>query len=504
MGLKAKDLYKITLKEFLNQNPEYKKQSKEIQNQRFELFEEERQSNINRCILKRQELIANTKKVKPKEKNYKKNYDEDSEEDIFDFNDYNDLKLKYKVRNSDDNYIIRKNFSSKKQKFIPKNMILITDNSYVMNKSNGQKSELTKDEVSKYTCIQNEKKKLVKKAETKDEHLMRYLKVQLDRAKELNKVKEKLNKKDEKIKKFIKVKNKGLKQMENERYKDHQDVFERQKIYEKILSNYDQQIYITKKQQQEQNKQDDKSKTLEPKKLSKEKSKTKTKMDELKELIKDYEKKNDEYKQRISDMFELKDAKEKEEKIKEKRQQKEENTTKKSSSYLMKKKLTDMGDKIELEKIRRENALMNSMNLYQTRINKFLKENEVKEQKIKEAILKADQERNERKQKMANHMDTVRKNIENNEKEKAEKRQKLIEDIERKDLKDYAIKQEKLKMVEERRKMNKLNKEEREAMKLKIQDIIKKEKNIAEGEDNEEIIKKLLNETHKTINKNEI
>ena len=72
MGLKAKDLYKITLKEFLNQNPEYKKQSKEIQNQRFELFEEERQSNINRCILKRQELIANTKKVKPKEKNYKK------------------------------------------------------------------------------------------------------------------------------------------------------------------------------------------------------------------------------------------------------------------------------------------------------------------------------------------------------------------------------------------------------------------------------------------------
>ena len=119
---------------------------------------------------------------------------------------------------------------------------------------------------------------------------------------------------------------------------------------------------------------------------------------------------------------------------------------------------------------------MNSMNLYQTRINKFLKENEVKEQKIKEAILKADQERNERQQKMANHMDTVRKNIENNEKEKAEKRQKLIEDIERKDLKDYAIKQEKLKMVEERRKMNKLNKEDREAMKIRIQDIIKKEK----------------------------
>ena len=41
-------------------------------------------------------------------------------------------------------------------------------------------------------------------------------------------------------------------------------------------------------------------------------------------------------------------------------------------------------------------------------------------------------------------------------------------------------------------------------MKIRIQDIIKKEKNISEGEDNEEIIKKLLNESHKTINKNEI
>ena len=106
-----KNLYKLSLEEFLLQNPEYKKQSKEIQNQRYELFETERLSNINRCILKRQELIANMKKVQPTEKKKYKDYnEEESEEDIFNFNDYNDLKLKYKVRNSEDNYIIRKNF----------------------------------------------------------------------------------------------------------------------------------------------------------------------------------------------------------------------------------------------------------------------------------------------------------------------------------------------------------------------------------------------------------
>ena len=105
---------------------------------------------------------------------------------------------------------------------------------------------------------------------------------------------------------------------------------------------------------------------------------------------------------------------------------------------------------------------------------------------------------------MTNHFNDVRKNIINNEKMKEEKRKKLIEDIEKKDLKDYAIKNEKIKMNEERKKMNKMNKEEREAMKLRIQDIISKEKNISEGEDNEEIIKRLLNETQKSIKNNEM
>ena len=43
--------------------------------------------------------------------------------------------------------------------------------------------------------------------------------------------------------------------------------------------------------------------------------------------------------------------------------------------------------------------------------------------------------------------------------------------------------------------MNKLNKEEREALKLKIQAIINNEDTIAEGEKNEEIFNKLMNES---------
>ena len=50
LGLKPKDLYKISFKEFLKNNPELKKMGKEIQEQRYKLFEEERQNNINRCI----------------------------------------------------------------------------------------------------------------------------------------------------------------------------------------------------------------------------------------------------------------------------------------------------------------------------------------------------------------------------------------------------------------------------------------------------------------------
>ena len=63
--------------------------------------------------------------------------------------------------------------------------------------------------------------------------------------------------------------------------------------------NYEKKVYMTKKQQQEQNK----SKTTNSDKL-----------DELKEKIDEYERKNDEYKQKISNMFDLKEKQEENEK----------------------------------------------------------------------------------------------------------------------------------------------------------------------------------------------
>ena len=81
-----------------------------------------------------------------------------------------------------------------------------------------------------------------------------------------------------------------------------------------------------------------------------------------------------------------------------------------------------------------------------------------------------------------------------NKKKKEEKRQKLMEDIEKKNLKTFAIKQEKQKMYEERQRLNKLNQEERNALKLKLQEVLNKENNIKDGEKNEELIQKLIDE----------
>ena len=491
LGLKPIDLYKISFKEFLSQHPEYKKMSKDIQNQRYIIYEAEREKNIERCISKRQEIISHTKKVKPNEKkinNYEDETQGEEEANSFRYDKY-DLIQRYRLRNNtEDNYALRKNYSTKRQNFLQNNKILITEHSYIMNNSSGKKSEITKEDLEKLACIKKEKKKLEKKSETKDEHLMRYLKVELDRAKKLKKVKQKLNEKDEKLKKFMDFKNKGIKYLENERYQDHQDVYERQKIYEKLLSNYDQKVYFTKKQQQEQNKSSNLNNINT--------EKTKNKMEELKEQIKDYERKNNEYKQKISDIFELKDKNGMEKKLKDRHDKKDESPSLLTSSYMAQKKLNDLEEKFEIEKYRREKALMQNMNKFQDKINSYLEKNEEKQLKIKNAILDAENKRKAKREGRTNHFNEVQKNIKNNELKNETKRQKLLDDIEKKNLKDYAIKQEKIRMNEERKKMNKLNQEEREALKLRIQEIINNEDNIDEGEKNEEIINKLINESH--------
>ena len=485
------------MEEFLNKNPDYKKESKEIQKQRYELYEEQRKSNINRCILKRQEIIANSKKIKPPVKENKEESDEEEEEDLDLDLDYR-IKLRNNINNTEaNNYLLRKNYSTKKPNFTPTNKILVTEKSYVFNSSNGVKSEITKEDLSKYAYLKDEKKKLEKKVVTKDDHFMRYLKVQLDRAKKLKKVKAKLEEKDKRIENFMKAKKKGRKIMENERYQDHQGVYERQKIYEKMLENYDQKVLLSKKQQQEKNNYS----TLSNDKISLEKSKNK--MDELKGQIKEYERKNIEYQKKINDLFALKDKNEMKKKIRERIENKDNKKDELSNSFSIKKKLNDMEEKLEIEKFRRENALMENMKNFQDKINQYLEKNEKKEEKIKNAIIKAEKEREDRRMVRSNHFNEVRENIKKNEIKKESERQKLLESIEKKNLKDFAVRQEKKIMDEKRKKMNNYGRYEREQLKKRVQEIIDGETNYEDGLKSEELLKRLLQSEKKQKQNND-
>ena len=379
----------------------------------------------------------------------------------------------------------------------PEKKILVTANSYILNNSNGKKSEITKDSLSQLPCIQTEKRKLDKKVETKDDHFMRYLKVQLNNAKKIKEAKEKIELKDKNIENFLKIKNKGKKIMDNERYQDQQGINERKKIYEQMSEDFE-KLYLCKKQLNEKNNIG----------LSTDKEalkKSKDKIEELKEQIKEYEKKNLENKQKITDLFELKDSKEMNKKIIERVEREREKIDNKKDdmpkTFLMKKKLDDMEEKLEIEKYKRERALMNNMNFFQNKINKYLAENEKKENNIKKAMLIAEKEKEERNIKRADHLIKVRENLKKNEEAREEKRQKMLDKIEIKNLKDYAIKQEKNRMIEERKKINANSRQEREQMKLRIQEIIDGDSSFAEQVKNDILLKKLLTENNKMDSK---
>jgi len=218
------------MKEFIEQNPELKKQRKEIQTQRYELYNQERLANIERCKSKRNEIIMHSKKIVPK----KKEEELDNEEN---YDDYN--MNKYRIRNSDDNYVIRKVYSGKKRENeifeTNKNKILVTDASYVMRDSMGKKAEIKKEEIDSYKCIVDERKKLLEKTQKKDDQLMCYLKAELDREKKIKKFKDKQKAYEKNMKIFNKLKNKEMKNIENDRYKDNQNIYERQKLMQKYF-----------------------------------------------------------------------------------------------------------------------------------------------------------------------------------------------------------------------------------------------------------------------------
>ena len=405
------------------------------------------------------------------------------------------------MRNSESyNYIRRINHSKdsvKRPMLPPEKKILVTANSYILNNSNGKKSEITKDALSQLPCIQTEQRKLDKKAETKDDHFMRYLKVQLNNAKKIREVKEKIVLKDKNIENFLKIKNKGKKIMDNERYQDQQGINERKKIYEQMSDDFE-KMYLCKKQLNEKS-------NIGLSTDKEELKKSKDKIEELKEQIKEYEKKNLENKQKITDLFELKDSKEMNKKIKERVEREREKIDNKKEdmpkSILMRKKLNDMEEKLEIEKYKRERVLMNNMSFFQNKINKYLEENEKKENKIKKAMQIVEKEKEERTSKITDHLNKIRENLKKNEEIREEKRQKILDKIEIKNLKDFAIKQEKNRIIEERKKINADSRKEREQMKLRIQEIIDGDSVFGEQVKNDILLKKLLTENNKIDSK---
>ena len=283
------------MKEFVEQNPDLKKQKKEIQTQRYELYNQERLANIERCKSKRNEIILHSKKIIPKLR----------EEELDDEENYDDFNMnKYRIRNSDDNYVIRKVYSGKKRENeifeTNKNKILVTDASYIMRDSTGKKAEIKKDEIDSYQCLIDERRKLLEKSQKKDDQLMRYLKAELERERKIKLFKKKQNENDKNLKKFNRLKKKEMKIMENDRYKDSQNIYERQKLIQKYFSQNDLEnnAKTLNRSYNSLNKSDGKNidnvDNNNNKNLLKEKSKSR--METLKKQIQDYEKKSEEYK----------------------------------------------------------------------------------------------------------------------------------------------------------------------------------------------------------------
>ena len=300
--------------------------------------------------------------------------------------------------------------------------------------------------------------------------MLKFFKSEILREKKIQSVKNKINKRQKKISNFLRSRDEGIKYMENERYQDKMDIFQRQLLYQKMLSNYDKKIYTTNKQQQEQIR----SKTLNSDKVL-----------ELNEKIKDYERKNKAYKRKIETIFDLKEKQEIEEK---KVKEKKFNIHKPDLGV---RKLADLEQKLELERFRRENALINNVNLFQNKINNILEKKEQKEQKIMKQIETEEKKREEKL--ILNNMkyENVRNNVKKNQTKLEEKRNLKLKSLEKKDLKDFAIKQEKLKMYEERKKINQQNYENREMLKNKLKEMLK-DNNINTIESDENILKNLL------------
>ena len=333
----------------------------------------------------------------------------------------------------------------------------MTDDNYTMMRNrSGRKSLITKEDLDKITCLQKEKCIYEQKAEEKEKYLKRLLKSELIQEKRYRKLSEKIKKRDKKVKAFLQNKNDGIKFIENERYQDNIDRHERK------LSNYNKKINASKIQN----------------------SQNQEKMEELKEQIKDYERKNKQMKQKITKMF---DIKENEDKL-----IKEVKKIDANNPNYGQMKMLEREEKFEINRFKREHALMNHINRVQSKINGYLEKNGKKEQKIIQAIENVEKKREEKKNLQSLRFEEIKDKVKINNKKLEKERQKKMELYEDKDLKNFAIRQEKIKLNEKKRIMSQIDKDERDILKNKIKKIIRSKRNLEEVEKDENFIDSVL------------
>ena len=446
-------MYKLSFSEFLNKKPENKKLKKDNQNKNYNLYEQERQNNINKCLTKYRELKGNKNLKENKSSIHKKIFNKE-------------LK---KMNISDDESTGENEVKPKKYKkkpLINNSGVIYTDNNYIFKHYEGINTSVKKEELDSVTCLNNEKNILEKKMEEHDCFLKNVLKSEIMKENKLRKIQQKINKKEDKINEFIQDKKEGIKFLENERYKDLKDREDKKKLYDKMMKNFGLQINISCKNYNNN--------------LIK-----KVKNEELKEQIDNYEKKNELYKKKITQIFDI-DSNDNKLKI---------SLPKGYDSKTpdeRRKKLLEIEDKYEMDIIKRENAFLNRINIMQNKINNLMEKKEKKDNRIKQSLEKRNKIREDKKVLQDLMMDEIKEKLQKNKTKYEKKRLQKLEDLEQKNLKNYAIRQEKLKIYEERKRISQKTSQEKELMLLHLKKIIRKQNNNDKIKDDENSINKIL------------
>ena len=373
------------------------------------------------------------------------------------------------------NTICKSTKKYKKPFFTDNNGVLYENNTYIMNHYEGINSSVKKDELDKVTSLNLEKYRIERNKENSEQFLANFLKSEIIKENQIRKVKEKINKKEEKINEFINDRKESIKLLENERYKDFKDRNEKQKLYDKIMLNFGHKIHMSDLKINSINLES------QHRKLN---NMEKNKREELKEQISNYEKRNADYKKKISQIFDLNET----DKIKITLPKAYDNKPPDERQ----KKILEIEDKYEMEIIKRENVFLNRLNIMQNKINDYMEKKEQKDNRIKQSIEKRDKIREEKRILHDIRMDEIKQKLLNTKIRLENKRLKKLENLEQKDLKNYAIKKEKLKLYEERKKVNQQTSEEKEAVKLKLQKLIRRQNNNDRIKDDEKFINKLL------------